>query len=95
MIDLHMHSIHSDGTENCISISNAGDMLLYLVNDILDMSQLENRKMKIIPGEYETRQFFINLVDMLQHRIKKKGLDFYIDIDSKLPSVTPRSAFGS
>ena len=74
-------------TENCISISNAGDMLLYLVNDILDMSQLENRKMKIIPGEYETRQFFINLVDMLQHRIKKKGLDFYIDIDSKLPSV--------
>lgn len=74
-------------TENCISISNAGDMLLYLVNDILDMSQLETRKMKIIAEEYETRQFFINLVDMLQLRIKNKGLDFYIDIDHNLPSV--------
>lgn len=73
--------------ENCTSISNAGDMLLFLVNDILDMSQLENRKMKIIPGEYETRQFFINLMDMLQLRIKKKGLDFYVDIDQKMPSV--------
>lgn len=76
-----------EAAENCISISNAGDMLLYLVNDILDMAQLETGKMKIIPAEYETRQFFINLVDMLQLRIKNKGLDFFIDIDNKIPSV--------
>lgn len=73
--------------ENCISIQNASEMLLELVNEVLDVSQIETNKMNIILSEYNTKQLIFNLVDLMQIRMKKKNLDFYVDVDEKLPSI--------
>ena len=59
-----------------LNIQNASKMLLSLVNDILDLSQMEMKKMEIIPMEYRTEELFENLIDMIQIRLKEKKLEF-------------------
>ncbi len=69
------------------NILSAGKMLLSLVNDVLDLSQMEMKKMEILPMEYQTVELFGNLIDMIQVRLKEKKLEFLLDIDENLPSV--------
>ena len=69
------------------NIQSASKMLLSLVNDILDLSQMEMKKMEIIPLEYRTVELFGNLIDMIQVRLAEKKLEFQVDIDENLPSV--------
>lgn len=69
------------------NIRSASKMLLSLVNDVLDLSQMEMKKMEIIPMEYQTVELFGNLIDMIQVRLKEKKLEFQVDIDENLPSL--------
>lgn len=69
------------------NIQSASRMLLSLVSDILDLSQMEMKKMEIIPLEYKTVDLFGDLIDMIQVRLKEKNLEFLVDIDENLPSV--------
>lgn len=75
-----------DIVESAVNIQNAGKMLLALVNDILDLSQMENQKMEIVPAAYSTKALFGELVDMIRVRIKEKELDFVVNIDGSIPS---------
>jgi len=69
------------------NIQSASKMLLSLVNDILDLSQMEMKRMEIIPMEYRTVELFGNLIDMIQVRLKEKKLEFQVDIDENLPTA--------
>lgn len=79
--------ISDEVAEDAMNVKNAGKMLLALVNDILDFSQIESGQMAIVPAEYRTEELFGEVVELIQPRIKEKGLDFYIDIDKSIPSV--------
>ena len=69
------------------NVQNASEMLLTLVNDILDLSQLEIKKMEIVSAEYNIKKVIQDLVHMLQIRIQEKNLEFRVDIDESMPSV--------
>lgn len=69
------------------NIQSAGRMLLNLVNDILDMSKMEAKKMEIIPAEYKTQTLFEELIDIIQVRMREKKLEFFVDIDENLPTT--------
>lgn len=69
------------------NIQNASKMLLSLVNDILDLSQLEIQKMELVEGEYHVGQMLREVVDMMQVRIEEKGLKFIVQIDKNIPSI--------
>lgn len=69
------------------NIQIASEMLLSLVNDILDLSQVEIKRMELIPTEYQTRKLFEELVDMTQMWMREKELEFIVDIDRNLPSA--------
>lgn len=73
--------------EYAANIQVASKMLLNLVNDILDLSQVEMKKMEIIPVAYNTKEMVEELVDMIQIRMKEKELDLYVELDQNLPSV--------
>ncbi len=73
--------------EYALNVQNASDMLLNLVNDILDLSQMEMKKMEIVPVEYHTKQLLEDLVNMIQIRIKEKNLTLLVDVDENLPGV--------
>jgi len=68
-------------------IEMASKLLLNQVNDILDLSQMEMEKMKIVPTKYKTKELFGNLIDLIRVQADKKGLELLIDIDKNLPSV--------
>ncbi|MCM1386512.1 MAG: DegV family EDD domain-containing protein [Bacillus sp. (in: Bacteria)] len=73
--------------EYAANIQSASKMLLNLVNDILDLSQMEMKKMEIIPLEYRTEELFGALIDMIKVRLQEKKLEFQVDIDENIPAV--------
>lgn len=68
-------------------IKQASDMLLSQVNDILDLSQMEMKKMRIVPVEYHTEELFAELVELVRVQMEKKGLEFRVEMDQNLPLV--------
>ncbi len=66
-------------------IMSAGKTLLSLINDILDLSKIEEGKMEIIPVQYELASIINDLLNMVRERAEKKGLKLEIDVDEKTP----------
>lgn len=73
--------------EYALDIQLASKLLLNQVNDILDLSQMEMQKMKIVPVEYKTTELVESLTEMIRLRMAKKNLEFSVDIDPTLPTV--------
>ena len=67
-------------------IKNAGNMLLSLVSDILDLSKIEAGKMKIVESEYDMVAMLNDVVDLMKGRAEEKKLEFSLNIDEQLPS---------
>nr|MCR4798572.1 response regulator [Lachnospiraceae bacterium] len=68
-------------------IMSAGRTLLSLINDILDLSKVEEGKMEIIPVQYELSSLIGNLVNMTRERAAKKGLAFHVTADEHIPRL--------
>ncbi|WP_125142374.1 hybrid sensor histidine kinase/response regulator [Clostridium transplantifaecale] len=54
----------------------AGNHLLTLVNDVLDISKVESGKMALRPVVFSLSELSANLVNIVRPQIKEKGLDF-------------------
>lgn len=67
-------------------IQSAGQTLLGLINDILDMSKIESGKMKIVPAEYDLSSMIHDIANMISIKAKDKGLDFEVQVNQELPS---------
>lgn len=70
---------------NNISISS--NNLLILLNDILDFSRVEARKVNIKLQPSDIRKELTHVVNMFEPLAKEKELDFIIDLDKNLPEV--------
>ncbi len=57
----------------------AGNHLLHLINDILDMSRIESGHLQLHEQECNLSEIIHNLVNMNQSQIRAKQLDFYVD----------------
>lgn len=79
--------ISEEVAEDAQNVLSAGKMLLSLINDILDLAKIENKKMEIVPVEYKTGEFFYELVRMVSAGMKEKNLEFIVEVDAALPSV--------
>ncbi|MBO6108367.1 MAG: response regulator [Eubacterium sp.] len=69
------------------NIKTAGNSLLSLINDVLDMSKIEAGKMSIVDDEYQTASIVNDLVTLISGRAEDKGLELILDIDPTLPSA--------
>ncbi len=78
--------ISDEVAEDARGIAGAGNMLLALINDILDMSKLTNGKMEIVSAPYDTATMLLDIVSMIMVKAKEKDLEFLIDIAPDLPS---------
>lgn len=68
-------------------IKSSGRTLLYLINDILDLSKIESDRMEIIPAEYRPQQLFSEALLMIEPRANAKGLKLACEIDPRIPVI--------
>ncbi|MBR4543183.1 MAG: response regulator [Lachnospiraceae bacterium] len=68
-------------------IMSAGKTLLSLINDILDLSKVEEGKMEIVPVQYELATLINDLVNMISDRAVKKSLKFNVEVNENIPHV--------
>jgi signal transduction histidine kinase/FixJ family two-component response regulator len=66
-------------------INKCGSHLLTLINDILDLSKIEARKMELHPVEIHLPSFVQGVVEICQIKAEQKGIDFTYEKDEQLP----------
>jgi|GEM_PF-2063730 len=67
------------------SINSAGQSLLTLINDILDLSKIEAGMLELKYEYFDLRDLFNEIQLIFQLKLTEKDLNFVIDIDSNLP----------
>ena len=67
-------------------IWNAGNSLLGIINDILDMSKIEAGKLELIPSNYDLPSLINDAVQLNIIRIGSKPVEFILEVDENLPS---------
>lgn len=72
--------------EYALDIRNAGQTLLALINDVLDISKIESGKLEIIPVEYDVSSLIFDIVNMMKMKARDKELDFQLHVDERIPS---------
>ncbi len=66
-------------------VQQCGEHLLTLINDILDLSKIEARKMELYISEFCLPEFLHSIVEMFRIRAQQKGLSFLYEQLSPLP----------
>ena len=66
-------------------IYKCGSHLLTLINDILDLSKIEARKMELFPVDFHFHSFLQGVVEICQIRAEAKGISFIYQPTSDLP----------
>ncbi|TAF32828.1 MAG: PAS domain S-box protein [Oscillatoriales cyanobacterium] len=78
--------LSSDQQESLSNIQQCGEHLLMLINDVLDLSKIEARKMELYPEELNFLNFTKNIADLFQMRANQKGICFNYEQVSPLPT---------
>ena len=71
----NLGDVESTG-ESIRKIRLAGNHLLTLINDILDISKVESGKLKLSPQTFSVAETVENLINISQPMIKEKNIDF-------------------
>ncbi len=69
-----------------LEIKSAGNTLLSIINDILDMSKIEAGKFEIIPVDYDLASVLNDVLNLTRYRAQKKDLDYNFTVAEDIPS---------
>ena len=67
------------------TIQSAGNNLLALINDVLDLSKIEAGKLAIEKTACNPHDFFTEIGNIFMLKMREKNLDFILDIDPVIP----------
>jgi CheY-like chemotaxis protein len=82
---LKQTKLNSDQTDYLNLISNYSDNLLFIINDILDYSNLMNNSLRLENEYFEIRNLLDDIKEMLQYKVKGKGLELNFDVGNDIP----------
>lgn len=71
--------------EHLNAIKTAGETLLAVVNDVLDLSKIEAGKIDFHHNVFNLSQVFSALREMMELNAREKSLDLIFDLDPELP----------
>ena len=84
---LSKHGIEGEMGDYVEDIKESAYSLLGIINNILDISRIENGKMALEEGEYHLGKLLHNVMVQINELAKKKGLKFSFEIQESLPSM--------
>ena len=67
------------------NIQDAGQVLLSVINDILDLTKIESGKMEIKPAPYRLHNLINDVATMVRVRAEQKGLSYVQNIAPDIP----------
>ncbi len=83
---LQQYNTMSDKEKKGVEIiSQCGSHLLTLINDILDLSKIEARKMELNPTEFHFPSFVQGVVEICAIKAEEKGVEFVYKSEGELP----------
>ena len=80
-------SVERDVRESANHIRHAGNELLALMDEILDMSMIESEESEVMPVRYDPVLLVSDLTEIMQTRLREKDIEVYTEIDDKIPSI--------
>ncbi|GAP96308.1 CHASE2 domain-containing protein [Leptolyngbya sp. NIES-2104] len=80
-------SVSQKEQEGIRIIHQCGSHLLTLINDILDLSKIEARKLELDSGNVHLESFLNGVAEICRIRAEQKGIGFQVEIDDRLPDA--------
>ncbi len=78
-------NLTGDEVETALTINRAGNELLLIINDILDMSRVEAGRVDIQPASVPIRQVIADLQDLFRPVAERQGLQLRTSVAKELP----------
>ncbi|RKZ50837.1 MAG: hypothetical protein DRR08_29880 [Candidatus Parabeggiatoa sp. nov. 2] len=78
--------VSTEQTEGLDIIQQSGNHLLTLINDILDLSKIEARKMELYPSAFHLPNFLESVAGIIRMRAQEKDVTFIYEPQEPLPS---------
>ncbi|MDR3002566.1 MAG: response regulator, partial [Fibromonadaceae bacterium] len=86
-IQLQNETLSQNTKESLGIIYNSGDSLLRIINDLLDLSKIEAKKLEIIPIEYDIASLISDTTLLNMMRIESKPIEFKLNVDENIPAI--------
>lgn len=67
-------------------ISRAGDKLHNVVNDMLDVSRIEQNRLRLKPEDLDLKELLIDCRDEVQHFLEKRNIESVFNVPDGLPT---------
>ena len=83
---LEDEEVNEETRLNIEKVSNAGELLLSTVNDILDISKIEAGKLELMPTKYDVPSLINDTITQSVMYIGEKPIEFILNIDETLPA---------
>lgn len=68
-------------------LKDAGDSLIRIINDILDLSKIESGKMELEEIDYDLRDELEKVISIFKGKAESKGIDLIMDVAPKIPGT--------
>jgi PAS domain S-box-containing protein len=80
-------SLNERQLKNITAIHNAGEHLLMLINDILDLSRMETGRMELTMREFRLPHFLSSIAEIARSKAGNRKIRFICEPDPALPQV--------
>ena len=84
---LRTRNTDPDSVEFIDAISQSGENLLILINDLLDLSKIEAGMMRIESAPFNIRELVRVVQTMFTEKMNEKGLRFSVAVDDSIPDT--------
>jgi signal transduction histidine kinase/CheY-like chemotaxis protein len=85
-IQLQDENLPQGVRENLNIIYNSGNSLLRIINDLLDLSKIEAKKLEITSVKYDVSNLINDTAHLNMAHIESKSIEFVLHIDENIPS---------